>query len=82
MYQFFPFLGKIQQYIIDSDQLKQIPKSAEKSNGIRTTKTEQRLRVTWLSGNHAGASPVMTADYECGMAYWSAGLGPFSSSAS
>lgn len=82
MCQFFPFLGKIQQCVIDSDQLKQIPKSAQKSSDMRTAKTEQRLRVTWLSGTHAGASPAVTADCECEMAHWSAGLGPSSSSAS
>lgn len=73
MCQFFSFLGKIQQYIIDSDQLKLIPKSAEKSSGMRATKSEQRLTVTWLSGNRA--SPAMTADCVCGIAHWSAELG-------
>lgn len=37
------FLGKIKQYITDSDQLKQIPKSAEKSRGMRTAKNSKGL---------------------------------------
>lgn len=41
--QFCPFLGEIQQYIVDSEQLKQIPNSAKKPSDMRAAKTEQGL---------------------------------------
>lgn len=37
--QFFPFLGKIQQFIIDSDQLKQIPKNLWHENCKKESKS-------------------------------------------